>query len=359
MNKKGIIQVIDSLNAGGAEVLSVNIANALFERGFNSHICTTRKEGILKNNVNKEVGYLFLKKNKTIDFKSIIRFKKYIKKNKIDIIHAHSTSYFFAFLIKLIVPRVRLIWHDHFGISQDLSNKKTFPLNICSLFFEAIISVNSELKKWAESNLLTKKVFFLNNFPMFVNSSKTTVLFGETERRIVHLAGFKQVKDHKNLIKAFHFLHKEHKNWTLHLVGKLYKNNYTKEIISYIELNQLEKHIFVYNECLDIQNILNQSTIGVLSSKSEGLPVSLLEYGLAKLPVIVTNVGECEKVIEEGVSGFLVEKENSKEFYKAMKVLVTSEEKRFFFGKNHSKIVLENYSRDSFINTLLKIYQIN
>ena len=48
MSKKGVIQIIDSLNVGGAEVLAVNISNALVARNFNSHICTTREEGILK-----------------------------------------------------------------------------------------------------------------------------------------------------------------------------------------------------------------------------------------------------------------------------------------------------------------------
>ena len=50
MNDLGVIQVIDSLDAGGAEVLAVNIANALSETGMNSHLCVTRKEGVLKKN---------------------------------------------------------------------------------------------------------------------------------------------------------------------------------------------------------------------------------------------------------------------------------------------------------------------
>ena len=41
----------------------------------------------------------------------------------------------------------------------------------------------------------------------------------------------------------------------------------------------------------------SKHTIGVLASKFEGLPVALLEYGLAKLPVVITDVGECNKVV--------------------------------------------------------------
>ena len=92
MKKLGVIQIIDSLNAGGAEVLAVNIANGLSEHEINSHLCTTRKEGVLKENILKEVGYIFLNRKKTIDFYSIFKLSKYIKTNNITIIHAHSTS---------------------------------------------------------------------------------------------------------------------------------------------------------------------------------------------------------------------------------------------------------------------------
>ena len=72
----------------------------------------------------------------------------------------------------------------------------------------------------------------------------------------------------------------------------------------------MDNHVFVYGSCSDVHHILRQSTIGVLSSKSQGLPLSLLEYGLAKLPVVVTNVGDCNKVISNKDEGLLVESEN-------------------------------------------------
>jgi hypothetical protein len=130
MHKIGVIQVIDSLDAGGAEVLAVNIANALCEEEVNSHLCTTRKEGVLKSNLNKKTGFLFLGRKKSIDFSAIIRFKKYLKNNNIGVIHAHSTSSFFVFCVKLIYPKVKIIWHDHYGKSQELKKRKTFLLKI-------------------------------------------------------------------------------------------------------------------------------------------------------------------------------------------------------------------------------------
>ena len=56
-----IVQLIDSLDAGGAERMAVNYANALQSKIEFSGLVTTRKEGGLKEQINPKVSYLFLK----------------------------------------------------------------------------------------------------------------------------------------------------------------------------------------------------------------------------------------------------------------------------------------------------------
>jgi len=356
MHKIGVIQLIDSLDAGGAEVLAVNIANALVDEGINSHLCTTRKEGVLKNNFKKNIGFLFLERKKSIDFSAIIRFKKYLKKNNIGIIHAHTTSYFFAFCVKIIYPKVKIIWHNHTGNYVNLKGFKFFIIKFMSLFFDGIINVNEELNIWAKNELKHKKSIKLDNFPQFINKNKTTQLLGKENKRIVILASLREVKDHLNLLESFNKIHSKYTDWTIHIIGKDFNDNYSKKIKQFILEKSLENSVFLYGLCLDIENILNQATIGALSSKSEGLPVSLLEYGLAKLPVVVTNVGECNKVIENGKSGIVVDKENSLELAEALEEYILSGDKRNIYGELHHKNVQIKYSQKHFITQLIKIY---
>ena len=67
MNKKiRVLQLLDSLHAGGAEVLAVNIANALSNEGVESHLCVTRNEGPLKEYIEPAVQYLFLKRKNEV-----------------------------------------------------------------------------------------------------------------------------------------------------------------------------------------------------------------------------------------------------------------------------------------------------
>lgn len=356
MTKIKVLQLIDSLNVGGAEMLAVNIANALTVQNFESHLCTTRKEGELKENLKNDVKYIFLARKKVFDFKAIIKLRTYIKKNSINIIHAHSTSSFLAFCVKFSYPKVKIVWHDHFGNSEFLSRRKVYPLKNFSNYFEVIISVNKQLKKWAEDNLLTKKVVFLENFASFKNLTKKTTLKGEKGFRIVHVAGFRPQKDHINLLKAFQIVLKEHPNWTLHIIGKSYKDDYAASIFDFIKHNNLESNIFLYGVCADVKNILNQSDIGVLSSKSEGLPISLLEYGLAKLPVVITNVGECINVVGENC-GIIVASENCTALANGISQMITSKEKRLVFGSNLNNQISECFSEELFITKIALIYK--
>ena len=57
-----ILQIIDSLEAGGAERMAVNYANALAKTVSFSGLVVTRKEGALQSELDLNVNYLFLNK---------------------------------------------------------------------------------------------------------------------------------------------------------------------------------------------------------------------------------------------------------------------------------------------------------
>ena len=158
MNKKiDVLQLIDSLQVGGAEVLAVNIANSLSKQGIGSHLCATRTEGLLKENIEPTVEYLFLERKKTVDIKCIYNLKNYIKYNNISIIHAHTTSYFMAICVKFIYPKLKVIWHNHTGNYLNLKGKRLLILKILSKYINYIISVNHELYTWSKIILKNSK----------------------------------------------------------------------------------------------------------------------------------------------------------------------------------------------------------
>ncbi len=351
-----VLQLIDSLNAGGAERVAVNYANTLSSKIDASFICATRKEGVLKDDIDSEVGYLFLNRKKAIDIKAIKRLNKYVKEYEIDIIHAHSSSFFFATIIKLINKKVKIVWHDHFGNRPNSSQKSKQILRLCSFNFSTIIAVNNNLKAWSESYLKTKHVVYIQNFAVSDKSKAITKLKGKNGKRIVCLANLRQEKDHVNLITAFKDVVNVFPDWTLHCVGKDYNDSYSKEIKQTIKALSLNNDVYLHGEKSDVSHILNQCEIGVLSSKYEGLPIALLEYGLANLAVVATKVGECEYVIGTSDYGILVESKNSDELSKAIILLIKDINKRSQMSKTFHNKIIDEYSSKVVMEKVLNIY---
>lgn len=351
-----VLQLIDSLQAGGAERVAVNYANDLTTIVEKSYLCTTRIEGVLKKSLSNNVEYLFLKKDYALDLKAINKLNRFVRKNKITIIHSHTSSYFIGTLIKMLNPKIKLLWHEHYGNRDQTSAFSKFILKICSYSFSCIITVSENLKMRSEQKLKTKKVCFLSNYVSNTNLLQLTILHGEVKKRIVCLANLRPDKDHINLLKAFKKLVKTHSDWSLHLVGQDFGDEYSKIIKHFIQEHNLEKQVFIYGSCLDVSNILSQSTIGVLSSKSEGLPLALLEYGLAKLPVVVTNVGDCNLVVKNDFLGRLVESENEQALNDALIELIKNPKVAKRIGEALCNHINENYGKEQAINKLVKIY---
>ncbi len=352
-----VLQLIDSLNAGGAERVAVNYANSLASRIQSSFICTTRDEGVLKGSISGKVRYLFLNKKSTLDYLAIKELSHFVKANKVDFIHAHGSSFFIATIIKILNSKTTLIWHEHYGNRNETSKASKLILKICSYYFSCIITVNESLKERSESKLSTKDVYILPNYSVTNSLLKITKLYGNEGKRIICLANLRPDKDHLNLLGAFSEINKRYSNWSLHLVGQFQKGDYYNSIKKFIAEHNLEQHIFIYGSCPDISNILNQCDIGVLSSKSEGLPVALLEYGLSKLPVVVTNVGDCNKVISNLNEGVLVEPKNHKTLSKAILELIDDVDLRNVMAENLHQKVASSFSESQGIEQLINIYK--
>lgn len=337
--------------------MAVSYANALSSHIDRSFLCATREEGLLKESISKDVQYLFLNKKSTIDLKAIKKLYRFIKGEKIDIVHAHSSSFFLGTLIKILNPKIILVWHDHYGNSEFLQERPKRVLKYCSRFFDGILCVNAALEKWSKLHLHAKSISGLPNFPI-VNPTKSTLrLKGQQGKRIICLANLRPQKDHLTLLMAFKQIHDANPDWSLHLVGKDFNDDYSDSMKAYIVKHRLKNHVFIYGSCFDTHHILDQSTIGVLSSKSEGLPLALLEYGLAGLPVIVTDVGDCRQVVSHGNLGQLIPPENSHALADAFQAYIQDEELRGNVGKQLQLKITASFSENKIIQALIEIYK--
>jgi glycosyltransferase involved in cell wall biosynthesis len=355
-----IIQIIDSLEAGGAERVAVNYANTLVNEIEFSGLIATRKEGSLLHQIHPKVSYLFLNKKRQIDFEALFRMRSFVLENRVTHIHAHSTSFFLAFLLKLILPSVKIIRHDHYGNNEFLETRPHFVLKQTVPFFYGVIAVNQKLKNWSEEQLKAKNVIYLPNFPIKeISVDAHTILKGTVGKRIVCLANLREQKDHFLLLEVAKKLKESHSDWTFHLVGKDFEDGYSNQIKKLIKEYHLGENVFLYGSKQDVSTILLQADIGVLTSKSEGLPVAILEYGWYKKAVVVTNVGEISTIIQNRKNGFIVDSNEPSLFYQSLVDLIADEKLRSDFGNALYNMVQVDYAAESVIKKYLNWLKIS
>lgn len=352
-----VVQLIDSLEAGGAERMAVNIANGLCNESSFSALVTTRKEGALKKSIQNNVVYSFLGKKSTFDLKAILRFRAFMRANNIYIIHAHGSSYFFAILVKITFPKVKIFWHDHHG-NRLHKQKANRVLKLVSLMFSGVFTVNEELKDWAKKKLFCNNIHFIPNFAV-ENPTEvaTTFLKGEAGKRMICLANLRNPKNHITLLKSFATSEAKELKWTLHLVGYDKGDAYSNKLKQFVKDNDLEENVFFYGSCNDIGLILKQGNVGILTSTYEGFPVTLLEYGRANLAVISTNVGYCKSVIQQGVTGLLFDPLDEAELTKCINILLRDRNYAEKLSTNLQKFVDKNYSELFVVNSLINLYK--
>ena len=119
---------------------------------------------------------------------------------------------------------------------------------------------------------------------------------------------------------------------------------------------ELEKKVFL--ECFNTSasKLLAAFDIFSLTSIKEGLPFTLLEAGLAGLPIIASRVGGIPEILENGQTGLLVQPKNTTEIEVALKELFSNTEKRKKLGKESQKKVKSEFNFRKMLEATAKLY---
>ena len=355
-----IIQLIDTLRSGGAERMAINFAHVLTDEGIANALVVSREDGIQSNRLPQKTELTLLKKRSFYDFLAFIRVIKAIRAFQPDIVHAHSTSIFWALASRIFVGKVILIWHDHYGLSDQLKPGDRKLERILSRWMDGVVVVNKRLKRWIveETKLDKRKVVMIPNFPHLMGDFNKDRTMGSPVI-LLQLANFRRQKNHFRSLEAFNWLISEVDfQVELWLAGATDLDpSYSIEVKKMIDNLGIGSQVKILGDGENIEDLLRKAHIGILSSDSEGLPVSLLEYGLAGLPVVATQVGECSEVLQNGRYGKLVSSKDFQTFGKAIKSLIENYSNSAILGNELKFHVEISYGAKGFLNKYLSFFE--
>lgn len=168
------------------------------------------------------------------------------------------------------------------------------------------------------------------------------------------------IKDVKMMIKGFKIASEKIPEAKLWLIGPTDEDeDYYDECLKLVEnLGLKEKVVFTGRaNVLEYYSFLD---LLLLTSISEGQPLSILEGLAAGVPFISTDVGNCREILLEktdiGEAGVIIPPTSYTDLALALVQLYHNPEKLEEFSRNGKKIVNKYYSKESFIQRYREIY---
>lgn len=170
------------------------------------------------------------------------------------------------------------------------------------------------------------------------------------------------IKDVKTMIQAFAFAKAKEPRLKLWIMGPWDEDEeYAKECFELSETLGLSEDI-EFTGRINIKDYLGRMDMTILTSVSEGQPLTILESYAAHKPVIATDVGNCHGLIygesdDFGPAGMITHIMNVEEIAKAMVEMAQKKEMRLAMGENGYRRVMAKYRVEYMQKTYWEIYR--
>ena len=106
----------------------------------------------------------------------------------------------------------------------------------------------------------------------------------------------------------------------------------------------------------NIEKVLSAADIVVLTSDNEGTPLSLIQAGIAGLPVVTTRVGSVPEVVLDGKTG-IITRLDVQEIADGLEKLANSNELRVQLGTAAQEFTLANFGVKRLVNDHEELYK--
>ena len=353
---------------GGMEMVTVTSIRQLLERDVNVElICTAESRIHIEANNTGAIIYP-VKAPGYIHPIATIRTASIIKNGKYDITHTHASKDLWLLVpaLKLLRSKVPLILTKHVGsfikktdrMHTWLYNRLDYALAISSVIKKNLLETTalSDEKITLHYNGVDTKKFDPQKVDRTIIRDEFNVK--ENEILIGMIARFSEGKGHEEFLSAANELNKYYNHLKFIIVGEASRgeDNYEKKIKSLAQEYNLKNLIFSGFRS-DIPQILNSMDIFAFPSHSEAFGVALIEAMAMEKPSVCTNSDGILDICIDNETGFLFEKQNSKDLADKIKLLIDSKELRSQFGKAARQRVLERFDSELLIDELIKFYK--
>lgn len=185
------------------------------------------------------------------------------------------------------------------------------------------------------------------------NSFESTEIAALQNKQAIAVGRYDYQKGFEDLINIWELVHQQEPAWKLNIYGKGELQSKFEQMIN--ERN-LEASIQLCSPIKDIQNAYLSSSMCLLTSRYEGLPMTLLEAQACGLP-LVAYACKCgpKDIIQDDVNGYLIEEGDQKSMAEKIVFLIQETEKRMAMGRE-AKRLSSNFGEEKVMQQWISLF---
>ncbi len=376
--KKKICYIITKGNWGGGQKYVYNLATSLPKDKFETFVITGEGK-ILKNKLEDKGMRVYeissLKRDMSFisEIKTFWSIFKIVQKEKPDVLHLNSPK---ASGIGAVVGRILLtpniIQTAHgWSFNENRNLLSRFLIYIFSwitvaLCYKTIVIAKNEKKQALSMPFIReKKVALIRNGIEEIKYIEKNIVRDALLNRIsvpkesvaketIWIGTISELHKNKGLKYVINALSKVKTPFLFFVIGEGEERKFLENLIM---RNGMQKKVFLLG-FIDIANLyLKAFDIFTLTSIKEGLPYTLLEAGMAGLPIISSDIGGIPDIIDDGKNGLLNRKGDEKEITKDIEYLILNPKVRAEFGKKIKVKIEKEFSIEQMLKKTINLYK--
>lgn len=303
----------DITRSGGTERVSTMIANGLARRSNVEVMILSLVEQAKQPffEIRDDIPCFTLKNdgkwmNPGLSYAPLIpRLRKFLREHKVDVIIDIDIVLDVLSIPACVGLKTKVISWEHFNVAHEQSQlyrKVILHLTMC--FSDYIVTLTErDLESYRK--LLKKKEkadYIYNPINMTADSVKTAAM--EERNALITMGRLIEVKGIDMLAEVAPKILREHRDWKWYILGEGEERALLEKVI---RENRLENQLILTGNVTNVGAYLCKSSIYVMTSRHEGLPMSLLEAMTYRIPCVSFDVptGPSE-IIADGQNGFLI-----------------------------------------------------
>jgi glycosyltransferase involved in cell wall biosynthesis len=311
-----VLWLTKGLGRGGAERLVVSAAKRLDRSHFELEVAYLLpwKDALVPDLERLAVPVHCLSASHALDVRWISRLRRLVRQLKIDLVHTHM-PYAALGARTISSPRLPIIHTEHntwqtYRVATRWANRLTYSRNAAVIAVSHAVAASIRpapfVRVWPPVHVIHHGAELSSACAPTPESrawARTTLGLPPDALVVGSVGNFTPKKDHRTLLEATARLVWRHRGVRLVLVGS---GPLERSLVDTARsLGLAERAVFLGSRD-DVAELYPAFDVFALSSRTEGLPISLLEAMAAGVPCVATSVGGVPEVIHNGKDGLLV-----------------------------------------------------